>query len=113
MNHEIGGIYNVAGDGRVPWSEIASICGKTLVPMPPLLTEWAAAPLARLGVELPPELLDLFRYGRGIEPIDHRKRGLRSTRSSVMQPEQIERRPIDPRPICRWPCLPWRNRRGA
>jgi UDP-glucose 4-epimerase len=61
------GIYNVAGDGRLPWSEVAAICGKRLIPLPPIATELAAAPLARLNVELPQELLDLLRYGRGVD----------------------------------------------
>jgi UDP-glucose 4-epimerase len=61
------GIFNVAGDGRLPWSEVAAICGKRLAPLPPLATEWAAAPLALVGVELPQELLDLLRYGRGVD----------------------------------------------
>ncbi|HEY2428883.1 MAG TPA: NAD-dependent epimerase/dehydratase family protein [Acidimicrobiales bacterium] len=61
------GIYNVAGDGRLPWSEVAAICGKRLIPMPPVATELAAAPLARFNVELPQELLDLLRYGRGVD----------------------------------------------
>jgi UDP-glucose 4-epimerase len=65
--NRLPGIYNVAGDGRLPWSEVAAICGKRLAPMPPILTEWAAAPLARLNVELPQELLDLLRYGRGVD----------------------------------------------
>ena len=68
MARTLTGVYNVAGDGRLPWSEVASIAGRRLVPMPPVLTRAAAAPLARLGiVQLPPELLDLLRYGRGID----------------------------------------------
>jgi UDP-glucose 4-epimerase len=67
MRNALGGVFNVAGDGRLPWSEVARICGKRTAPMPPVLTELAAAPLARLGVELPPELLDLMRYGRGMD----------------------------------------------
>ena len=63
----IGGVFNVAGDGRLPWSEVAAICGKPLAPMPPIATGLATAPLALLGVELPPELLDLLRYGRGVD----------------------------------------------
>ena len=31
----IPGLYNVAGDGRLPWSEVASICGTRLVPLSP------------------------------------------------------------------------------
>jgi UDP-glucose 4-epimerase len=67
MRNQLAGIYNVAGDGRLPWSEVAAICGKRLAPMPPVLTGLAAAPLARLGIELGPETLDLLRYGRGID----------------------------------------------
>ena len=63
----IGGVYNVAGDGRLPWSEVAAICHKRLAPMPPIATGLATAPLALLGVELPPELLDLLRFGRGVD----------------------------------------------
>ncbi|HXH59477.1 NAD-dependent epimerase/dehydratase family protein [Iamia sp.] len=61
------GIYNVAGDGLVPWSEIARICGKATIPLPFLGTNLAAEPLRRVGVDIPPELLDLLRFGRGID----------------------------------------------
>jgi UDP-glucose 4-epimerase len=68
LGHELPGIYNVAGDGRVPWSEAATICGKRLAPMPPVFTKWAAAPLSRFNlVDLPAEVLDLLRYGRGVD----------------------------------------------
>ncbi|HVF31920.1 MAG TPA: NAD-dependent epimerase/dehydratase family protein [Acidimicrobiales bacterium] len=68
MTHSVPGAYNVAGDGKLPWSEVAAICGQRLVPLPPLLTNLAAAPLAALGlVDLPPELLDVLRYGRGVD----------------------------------------------
>src|SRR5437660_8494201 len=62
------GTFNVAGDGRLPWSEVASICGARLMPLSPILTGWAAAPISRLGlVDMPPEVLDLLRYGRGVD----------------------------------------------
>lgn len=62
------GVFNVAGDGRLPWSEVAAICGKPLLPLPPLFTGAAVAPLGRLGlVDLPPETLGLLRYGRGVD----------------------------------------------
>jgi UDP-glucose 4-epimerase len=63
----LGGVFNVAGEGRLPWSEVAAICDKHLAPMPPLATGLATAPLALFGVELPPELRDLLRYGRGVD----------------------------------------------
>jgi UDP-glucose 4-epimerase len=67
MSEQVPGIYNVAGDGRLPWSEVAKICSKRTWPLPPVLTSLAAEPLSRLGVELPPEMLDLIRYGRGVD----------------------------------------------
>jgi UDP-glucose 4-epimerase len=68
VQHELPGVYNVGGDGRIPWSECASICGRRLFPLPPYGTALAAAPLEMLGVcDLPPELLDLLRYGRGVD----------------------------------------------
>ena len=67
MREQVPGIYNVAGDGRLPWSEVASICGKRMWPLPPVFTGLAAGTLNRLGIELPPETLDLMRYGRGVD----------------------------------------------
>jgi len=67
LDHDLSGIYNVAGDGLLPWSEVAKICGKRTIPMPPFATALAADPLRRLGVDLPPELLTLLRFGRGVD----------------------------------------------
>ena len=45
-----------------------SIAGKRTVPMPPFGIGLATAPLRRLGlVDLPPELIDLLKYGRGVD----------------------------------------------
>jgi UDP-glucose 4-epimerase len=64
----LSGIYNVAGDGLLPWSEVAAICGKRILPLPPYGTGLVARPLSRLGlVDLPVELLDLLRHGRGAD----------------------------------------------
>src|ERR1700722_4404428 len=43
----IPGLYNVAGDGRLPWSEVATICGTRLVPLSPF-SPLKIRPLARL-----------------------------------------------------------------
>jgi UDP-glucose 4-epimerase len=67
LDHHLGGIYNVAGDGLLPWSEVAHLCGKRTAPLPPVATGLAAWPLRQIGVPLPGELLDLLRYGRGID----------------------------------------------
>jgi UDP-glucose 4-epimerase len=61
----IPGLYNVAADGRLPWSEVASICGTRLVPLSPV-SILKIRPLARL-FDLPAELEDLLRYGRGVD----------------------------------------------
>lgn len=67
LDHHVGGIYNVAGDGLLPWSEVVAMCGKRRVPLPPVGRSLLAAPLSRLGVELSPELSDLLTYGRGAD----------------------------------------------
>jgi UDP-glucose 4-epimerase len=61
----IPGLYNVAGEGRLPWSEVAHICGTRLVPLSPY-SPLKIHPLVRL-FDLPPELEDLLRYGRGVD----------------------------------------------
>ena len=61
----IPGLYNVAGDGRLPWSEVAGICGTRLVPLSPY-SPLKIRPVARL-FDLPEELVDLLRYGRGVD----------------------------------------------
>lgn len=68
LDTQLQGVYNVAGDGLLPWSEVAAICGKRTIPLPPVGMNLLAGPLARLtGVDLPQELLDLLRHGRGVD----------------------------------------------
>jgi UDP-glucose 4-epimerase len=67
LDEHLPGIFNVAGPGLVPWSEIAHVCGKRTVPLPVVGTSLAAWPLRKAGVALPEELLDLLRYGRGLD----------------------------------------------
>jgi UDP-glucose 4-epimerase len=68
LERHLPGIYNVAGDGLLPWSEVARICHKRTWPLPPVGTAAAIWPLRRLvGVPLPDELLTLLKYGRGVD----------------------------------------------
>ena len=68
LRQRVPGIFNVAGDGQVPWSEIMAIAGKRGIPFPPFATGLAVEPMRRLGlVDLPPELVTLLTYGRGID----------------------------------------------
>jgi UDP-glucose 4-epimerase len=74
--HDVPGIYNVAGDGSLPWSEVCTIVGKRRVPLPPVLTNWAAEPLRMLRVvDLPPEVLMLLRYGRTVDNSPFKRAG--------------------------------------
>jgi UDP-glucose 4-epimerase len=69
LRHQVPGVFNVAGDGLLPWSEVMAICGgKPPLYLPPMLTGVAADALRRLRIiDLPPEALDLLRYGRGVD----------------------------------------------
>jgi UDP-glucose 4-epimerase len=67
LEKRLPGIYNVAGDGLLPWTEVAKICGKRTFPITPIGSGLFTLPLKRLGVEMPDELLGLLRYGRGID----------------------------------------------
>jgi UDP-glucose 4-epimerase len=76
--HDVPGVFNVAGDGVLPWSEVARICGKRRVPLPPLGASAVAAPLRVLRIaNIPPELLALLRYGRGVDTTRWRQAGYR------------------------------------
>ena len=44
--HQIPGVFNVAGAGKLPWSEVASISGAFLLPLPPVKPRAFVAPLA-------------------------------------------------------------------
>jgi UDP-glucose 4-epimerase len=68
VTRRLEGVYNVAGDGRLPWSEIRAITGHPPLLLSPVATGVPAAALGRLGVvKLPREDLDLLRYGRGVD----------------------------------------------
>ena len=65
---QLPGTYNVAGEGRLPWSEVVSICGARPLPLPPTNPALAIAFAVRLGAfEFPSELDALLRYGRGVD----------------------------------------------
>ena len=78
LTNEVPGIFNVAGDGLLPWSEVAAICGKRLAPITPVGTGLATSLLKRLRVaDLPPETIDLLKFGRGIDNRRLKRAGFR------------------------------------
>jgi len=78
------GTFNVGAPGRLPLSEVAAICGTRLVPLPPWQTGLFSVPFTRLGAfDLPPELIPLLRYGRGMDTKRFRETGFDYRFSSV------------------------------
>lgn len=74
--HEVPGVYNVAGDGNLPWSEVCTIVGKRRLPVSPFFTSLALEPLRLLRVwDLPPEALQLLRYGRSMDNARYKRAG--------------------------------------
>ncbi len=62
------GVFNVAADGVLALSEIIGLLGKRPLPvLPPWGTGLLTAPLRALGVQIPPEMLNLMRFGRGLD----------------------------------------------
>ncbi len=68
VENEVAGIYNVAGDGVLAFSEVVGLLGKSYAPLlPPWGTGLATNVLRRLGVNIPPEMLQQMRFGRGVD----------------------------------------------
>jgi len=62
------GIFNAAGAGRLPWSEVLSIVHSRPLYLPAVHHRLLLRPLSAAGLyELPDELADLLRYGRGVD----------------------------------------------
>jgi len=68
VQRSLPGVFNVAADGVLALSEVAGLLGKPYAPiLPPWGTGVAAALLRRLGVRVPPEVLNQLRFGRGVD----------------------------------------------
>jgi len=66
--HETPGIFNVAADGVLALSEVISLLGKRPAPvLPPWGAGLLAGPLRSLGFRIPNEMLNLLRFGRGVD----------------------------------------------
>lgn len=83
LDREISGIFNVAGDGLLPWSEVAALCSKRTLPLSPWLTQAAALPLRLVGWDCPPETVDLLKYGRGVDNRRLKDQGFQYEHTSV------------------------------
>jgi UDP-glucose 4-epimerase len=66
--HELPGVFNVASDGVLALTEVAGLLGKPYAPiLPPWGTGLAVSVLRRLGLRIPPEMLNQMRFGRGVD----------------------------------------------
>jgi len=66
--HILPGTYNVAGDGVLALTEAASLLGKLPAPvLPPIGTRAIAGAVRRLGFRIPDEMINLLRFGRGVD----------------------------------------------
>jgi UDP-glucose 4-epimerase len=75
-NNDVPGVYNVAGDGNMPWSEVCAMVGKPRIPLSPYLTNLSSEPLRLLRLwDLPPEALQLLRYGRTLDNTRYQQAG--------------------------------------
>jgi len=76
--NDIPGVYNVAGDDNLPWSEVCAIVGKPRISLPFIATGLAAEPARLLRLwDLPPEALQLLRFGRSIDNSRYKRAGYR------------------------------------
>ncbi len=68
VQRSLPGVFNVAADGVLALSEVAGLLGKPYAPiLPPWGTGIAAGLLRRVGVRVPPEVLNQLRFGRGLD----------------------------------------------
>ena len=68
VQRQLPGLFNVAADGVLALSEVAGLLGKPYAPiLPPWGTGLVAGVARRLGVKIPPEMLALLRFGRGVD----------------------------------------------
>jgi UDP-glucose 4-epimerase len=85
---DIPGVYNVAPDGVLALSEVASLLAKPYAPLlPPVGTGLATALTNRIGVRIPGEVLRQLRYGRGL---DNRKLKLSGYRFELTSRETVQ-----------------------
>ncbi|MBL7716801.1 MAG: NAD-dependent epimerase/dehydratase family protein [Bdellovibrionales bacterium] len=62
LDQPIRGVFNVAGEGVLPYSKAIQLAGALPVPVPGFVGYPAVKILASLGLGFPPHLLEYFRY---------------------------------------------------
>lgn len=62
LHDERYGVYNVAGEGAVPWSSAIETAGARPLPLPTAIAYPAVRLLSRLNAAFPDHLMDFFRF---------------------------------------------------
>jgi UDP-glucose 4-epimerase len=95
VREDLDGIYNGAADGVLVLSEVIGLLGRPMAPiLPPWGTGLAAAALRRLGLDIPPEMLNQMRFGRGLDNRRLKAAGYRyryTTRETVIKLREHQR----------------------
>jgi UDP-glucose 4-epimerase len=89
VQRELPGVFNLAADGVLTLTEVAGLLGKPYAPiLPPWGTGLAAGALRRIGLKIPPEMLNQLRFGRGVDNRRLKARGFEygyTSREAVIQ----------------------------
>jgi UDP-glucose 4-epimerase len=86
------GTYNVAGEGRMAWSDAARLTRRSFMPVPPFALGPLEPVLHRLGVPVgPSRLVEVLRYGRCVATERLRATGFQ-TRFSTRECVELLRR---------------------
>jgi len=95
VKHDVPGAYNVAGDGVLVLSEVASLLDKLFVPvLPPWGTGQAFDLMRRAGLRAGPEVLRQLRFGRALDNRRYKATGFRyryTTRETVLKLREMQR----------------------
>jgi UDP-glucose 4-epimerase len=89
VHNDLDGIYNCAADGVLVLSEVIDLLGRTNAPiLPPWGTGLAATVWRNAGLPLSPEMLNLLRFGRGLDNRAFKATGYRyryTTRETILK----------------------------
>ena len=62
LKSDRSGVYNVAGEGVIPYTKAVKVVGGTPVPVPHVIAYPLMGMLQTFGLRIPPHLMDYFRY---------------------------------------------------
>jgi UDP-glucose 4-epimerase len=95
VRYDLDGVYNCAADGVLALSEVVSLLGRVNAPvLPPVGTGIALAVLRRTGINIPVEMANQLRFGRGLDNRRLKATGFRyryTTREAVLKLREHQR----------------------